>query len=64
MPLVMMVKSSDCVSLARNGRIVNGASVCPMKMLADTHVASAPEMRISLYIAKAMAFTKICMMPR
>ena len=36
MPLVMMVNSSDRVRPARNGRMVSGASVWPMKMLAAT----------------------------
>ena len=42
MPLVMTVNNSDSVSPARNGRIVSGASVWPMKMLAATLVDSAP----------------------
>src|SRR5260370_42130485 len=33
-PLVITVINSDLVSLFRKGRIVSGASVCPMKMLA------------------------------
>ena len=42
MPDVIMVISSDRVAPARNGRIVSGASVCPIKMLAATLVDSAP----------------------
>ncbi len=41
-PLVITVINSDLVSLLRNGRIVSGASVCPMKMLAATFNDSAP----------------------
>ena len=43
MPEVMMVISSERVAPARNGRMVSGASVWPMKMLAATLVLSAPE---------------------
>ena len=42
MPLVMMVMSSLRVALERNGRMVSGASVWPMKMLAATFMLSAP----------------------
>ena len=42
MPLAMIVNSSDSVSPAMNGRMVSGASVCPMKMLAATFSDSAP----------------------
>ena len=42
MPLVMTVISSERVSFGRNGRMVSGASVCPMKMLAATFSDSAP----------------------
>src|ERR1035437_11060019 len=41
-PAVMIVKSSDSVRPARNGLMVKGASVCPMKMLAATSSDSAP----------------------
>ena len=41
-PDVMTVMSSDCVISGRYGRIVSGASVCPMKMLAATLSDSAP----------------------
>jgi hypothetical protein len=43
MPEVMMVMSSERVAPARKGRMVSGASVWPMKMLAATLVDSAPE---------------------
>ena len=42
MPEVITVISSDSVIRGRNGRIVSGASVCPMKMLAATFSDSAP----------------------
>ena len=64
MPLVMIVNSSDCVSPARNGRIVSGASVCPMKMLAATLVDSAPLAPITRCITTAIARTTICITPR
>ena len=43
MPLVMMVMSSERVAPGRKGRMVSGASVWPMKMLAATLRDSAPE---------------------
>ncbi len=42
MPDVITVMSSDCVIFGRYGRIVSGASVWPMKMLAATFSDSAP----------------------
>ncbi len=42
MPEVITVISSDSVIRGRYGRIVSGASVCPMKMLAATFSDSAP----------------------
>ena len=64
MPLVMMVNSSDSVSPARNGRMVRGASVCPMKMLAATLSDSAPLTPITFCIPMAMPRTTHCMTPR
>ena len=64
MPLVMMVNSSLCVSPARKGRMVSGASVWPMKMLAATFIDSAPLVPITRCITTAMARTKNCMTPR
>ena len=46
-PDVMTVISSDSVIRGRNGRMVSGASVCPMKMLAATFSDSAPDARIT-----------------
>ena len=51
MPEVMTVISSDSVIRGRYGRIVSGASVCPMKMLAATFSDSAPEARITRRIS-------------
>ncbi len=64
MPLAMMQNNSLCVRFARNGRIVSGASVCPMKILAATLVDSAPLVPITRCITTAIAFTKICITPR
>ena len=64
MPLVMMVNSSDSVSPARNGLMVRGASVWPMKMLAATLSDSAPLTPMTFCITTAMPFTTHCMMPR
>src|ERR1017187_10905364 len=64
MPLVMMTMSSLRVALERNGRIVSGASVCPMKIDAATFMLSAPLMRMVLSMIHAMARMMICMTPR
>ena len=48
----------------RKGRIVSGASVCPMKIDAATLRLSAPLAPMILFIAIAKAFTTTCMMPR
>ena len=41
-PDVITVINSDCVISGRNGRMVSGASVWPMKILAATFSDSAP----------------------
>jgi len=48
----------------RNGRIVRGASVWPMKIEAATFKLSAPLAPITLFITTANAFTTSCMIPR
>ena len=63
MPLVMMVMSSLRVAPARNGRMVSGASVWPMKIEAATFMLSAPEMRMVLSMTQARARMTICMTP-
>ncbi len=63
MPLVMMVISSLRVALERNGRMVSGASVWPMKMDAATFMLSAPEMRMVLSMTQASARMTICITP-
>jgi len=62
-PLVITVKSSDCVRPARKGRMVSGASVWPMQMLAATLSDSAPLAPITLFITTAKSRTMICMTP-
>ena len=64
MPQVITVKSSDSVKPARNGLMVSGASVWPMKMLAATLSDSAPLTAMVFCMATAMARTTTCMMPR
>ena len=64
MPAVITVISSDRVIPGRNGRIVSGASVCPMKMDAATFKLSAPLAPITLFITMANALTTSCMTPR
>ena len=64
MPPVMTTNSSDSVRPARNGRMVSGASVWPMKMLAATLSDSAPLTPMTFCIATAMPRTTHCMMPR
>ena len=64
MPLVMIVINSDCVKSGRNGRIVSGASVCPMKMLAATLSDSAPLAPMTRCITHAAARITTCITPR
>jgi len=64
MPLVMMVINSERVALLRNGRMVSGASVWPMKMEAATLVDSAPLVPMVRCMTHAMPRMTICMMPR
>ena len=63
MPLVIIIISSLRVAFDKNGRIVSGASVCPMKMLAATFMLSAPEMRMVFSITHAMPRMMICISP-
>ena len=63
-PEVITVMSSDSVMRGRYGRIVNGASVCPMKMLAATFNDSAPDARITRRMTIANSRTITCMMPK
>ena len=53
MPLVMTVISSERVRSGRKGRMVSGASVCPMKMLAATLSDSAPLAPITRVMTQA-----------
>ncbi len=64
MPEVITVISSDCVIFGRNGRMVSGASVWPMKMLAATLSVSAPLARITLRIIQAKKRTTSCITPK
>ncbi len=41
-----------------------GASVCPMKMFAETARDSAPEIRSSFVMTTAKTWTTFCMTPR
>ncbi len=63
MPLVITVINSDCVSSGRKGRMVSGASVWPMKMLAARFSDSAPLAPITVVITQAPARIMSCMMP-
>ena len=64
MPAVITVISSERVILLRNGRMVSGASVWPMKMDAATLRLSAPLACSSLFITTAIARTTTCITPR
>ena len=64
MPAVMTHISSDCVILLRKGRMVSGASVCPMKIEAATLRLSAPLAPMRRVITFATAFTITCITPR
>ena len=63
MPLVMMVISSERVASGRNGRMVSGASVWPMKMLAATLRLSAPETFIVHSMRRAKTRMTSCITP-
>ena len=64
MPPIIIVINSDSVILLMYGRTVSGASVWPMNTLAQTLVVSAPDTRITLVIAHAIARTITCITPR
>ncbi len=64
MPAVITVISSDSVIRGRNGRIVSGASVCPMKMLAATLSVSAPLARMNRRMTTAKTRTTTCITPK
>ena len=64
MPDVITVISSDSVIRGRYGRIVSGASVWPMKMLAATFSDSAPLARMTRRITTANSRTTSCMTPK
>jgi len=48
----------------RYGRMVSGASVCPMKMLAATFSDSAPLAPMTRCMTTAKTLTTSCMMPK
>jgi hypothetical protein len=62
-PDVMIVINSLRVAPARNGRIVSGASVCPMKIDAATFVDSAPDVPIVHCINQATTLMICCINP-
>ncbi len=64
MPPIITVISSAWVIRSMYGLMVSGASVWPMKTLAQTLVVSAPDTRITLVITQAMPFTICCITPR
>ncbi len=64
MPLVMTVINSDRVKSGKKGRIVCGASVCPIKMLAATFKDSAPLTPISRVINQAATRITTCITPK
>ena len=63
MPLVITVISSERVRSGRKGRMVSGASVCPMKMLAATFSDSAPLAPMKRVITHAACLMMNCMIP-
>ena len=64
MPEVITVISSERVISGRYGRMVSGASVWPMKMLAATFSDSAPLAFITRCITTANTRTMSCMTPK
>ena len=63
-PEVITVISSERVIRGRKGRIVRGASVCPMKIEAATFRLSAPLAPMIRLMIAAKARTITCMTPR
>ena len=63
MPQVITHISSDFVNLFRKGRMVSGASVCPIKILAAISSDSAPLAPITRVITQAKARMKTCITP-
>ena len=63
MPLVITTINSDLVSVGMKGRIVSGASVCPMKMLAATLSDSAPLAPMTRVITQAAPRMISCITP-
>ncbi len=64
MPLVITVINSDLVSLGRKGRMVSGASVWPMNMLAATLRDSAPLAPMMTVISQAAPRVITCITPK
>ena len=64
MPPVIIVRSSEFVIFGMYGATMIGASVCPMKMFAETASDSAPEIRRSFVMTIAKTWTTLCMTPR
>ena len=64
LPLVMIVINSERVRSGRNGRMVRGASVCPMNILAATFKDSAPLAPITRCISQAAPRMMTCITPR
>ena len=62
-PAVMMVINSELVAPARKGRMVSGASVWPMKMLAATLVLSAPLVPMVRCMIHATTWMTRCITP-
>ncbi len=60
----MIVISSDMVMPSMNGRMVNGASVWPMKIDAATDSDSAPDAPMKRDISFAKKRTTTCITPR
>ena len=63
MPLVITHINSDLVSLFKKGRMVSGASVWPMKMLAATLSDSAPLAPMMRVITQAAPRISTCITP-
>ena len=63
MPLVIMVINSERVASGKKGRMVSGASVWPMKMLAATFRLSAPDTFIVHCMSRAKTRMISCITP-
>ena len=64
MPPTIIASSSDCVIRGTYGLTMMGASVCPMNTLAADDSVSAPLVRMTRIISRAISATITCSTPK